>query len=222
MSKIWTTTRYRERVSFDRYPIVSVARLSVNGVLLLLNGVWHRNFIYAKDFDITHIQEVTMYWLDDSPGYTYNALVYRNWTTWHDDRRSGRYGTNNDTQVDGPWRDGLTMFCLSISTHTPGQIDGPKEKHSVIPRWYSFAKDLPTLSSGMEFQLRIASARLYIYLSTRQSKWTKCYTNTAWLTHEWTRTPLGCSHIIPKIVPRGSTGYIWWRTLRQIKSALQR
>jgi hypothetical protein len=104
----------------------------------------------------------------------------------------------------------LTMFFWSISTQTPVQIGGPKEKQSLMPRWYTFAKDLPTLSSGMEFQLRTASVRLYIRPFDQAEQMNKmCHKNRlidAWVN----KSVLGvCSHITPKLVPRGSTGYIY-------------
>jgi hypothetical protein len=97
------------------------------------NGIWHRNFLYLKDIDIPHTQEVTTHCLEDSLGYIthYNkeneqrgtAIVLRDITL-----------TNNDTHVDGAmagWID--HVFLVDTYAH-PGSIGGPKEKQSLIPR----------------------------------------------------------------------------------------
>jgi hypothetical protein len=97
-------------------------------------GYGIRNFLYAEDIDFTHIKEVTMYCLDDSLGYIthYNIVIKQHGTAIV--VRDGITLTNKDIQVDGPRRDGLTMFFWSISTQTPVQIGGPKEKQSLMPR----------------------------------------------------------------------------------------
>ena len=75
-----------------------------------------------------------MYCLDDSPGYITHYYIGIEQRGTSIVVRVGITLTNNETQVDGPWRYGLTMFCWSISPHTPGQIGGPKKKQSLIPR----------------------------------------------------------------------------------------
>jgi hypothetical protein len=85
--------------------------LNVNGISTLDNQILFRNFLYVKDIGILLMQDVKTYCLEDISRYMthYNVAIEQRGTAFV--FRDGITLTQKDTQVDRPWRDGLTMFC---------------------------------------------------------------------------------------------------------------